>query len=135
MNNADFLIKGDMYQYNLGWLIGQISEINRKYNEILEKTEKDNADYEEIKSELAEIKKELDDYVNGKLITEYLKATQDFIDKNLISFVSEIVKYVVFGISDDGHFVAYIPASWEFVNFDTVVDETSELYGHLLLKW
>lgn len=135
MNNADFLIKGDMYQYNLGWLIGQISEINRKYNEILEKTEKDNVDYEEIKSELAEIKKELDDYVNGKLITEYLKATQDFIDKNLISFVSEIVKYVVFGISDDGHFVAYIPASWEFVNFDTVVDETSELYGHLLLKW
>ena len=120
---------------DFGELIKQYVELNQKYADLLTKVVNAGVDYEEVKKELADIQKEIDEYVNGKLIPEYLKATQDYINNNLIDFVSEIVKYVVFGLSDDGHFVAYIPAAWEFIAFDTVVDETSELYGHLLLKW
>ena len=120
---------------DFGELVKQYVELNQKYADLLTKVVNAGVDYEEVKKELVDIRKEIDEYVNGKLIPEYLKATQDYINNNLIDFVSEIVKYVVFGLSDDGHFVAYIPASWEFIAFDTVVDETSELYGHLLLKW
>lgn len=120
---------------DFGELIMQYVELNVRYGDMLGKIEKCDKNNAELQKELAEIKKELDDYVNGKLIPAYLEATKKYINENLIDFVSEIVKYVVFGISVDGHFVAYIPSSWDFIQFDTVYDQTSELFGHLVLRW
>lgn len=120
---------------DFGELIKQYVELNARYDDVLYKVEKCVENNVELQKELAEIKKELYDYVSGKLIPAYLEATKKYINENLIDFVSEIVKYVVFGISADGHFVAYIPSSWDFIKFDTVYDQTSELFGHLILRW
>ena len=47
-----------------------------------------------------------------------------------------IVKFVCFGLGDDGHFKAYIPATWQFLQFDTGLNpDDSETYGHLIIKW
>ena len=120
---------------DFGELIRQYIELKGMYDSIKSLVDKAGVDYDEVKAELERIQKKLDDYVSGKLLPIYLEATKDFINENLIDFVSEIVKYVVFGISSDGHFVAYIPNSWDFIQFDTVYDQTSELFGHLVLRW
>lgn len=120
---------------DFGELIKQYVELNVRYENMVKAVEKCDENNKELQKELAEIQKEINDYVSGKLIPAYLEATKKYINENLIDFVSEIVKYVVFGISADGHFVAYIPASWDFIQFDTVYDQTSELFGHLVLRW
>lgn len=88
----------------------------------------------EIQSELDEINQEIEAIKNGEYIGNYIEALQKWIDENLIDFVGNIVKYVFFGLTDDGHFAAYIPQSWAFIRFDTGYDPTNaETYGHLLL--
>lgn len=88
----------------------------------------------EIQSELDEINQEIEAIKNGEYIGNYIEALQKWIDENLIEFVGNIVKYVFFGLTDDGHFAAYIPQSWAFIRFDTGYDPTdTERYGHLML--
>lgn len=71
---------------------------------------------------------------NGDYVDLYLDSIKNWIDQNLQNLVRDIVKYVSFGISDDGYFVAYIPATWDFINFDTVpYGEKDE--GHLITEW
>ncbi len=120
---------------DFGEVIRQYVELNAAYADLLKKVEKCAENNTELQEEIAKIKKEIDDYVSGKLIPAYLEATKKYINENLIDFVSEIVKYVVFGISADGHFVAYIPPSWDFIEFDTVYDQESGMLGHLVVRW
>lgn len=93
-------------------------------------------DFEEIvKDELQEMANILEDIRQGKYIDLYLDSIKAYIDENLQNFVADLVKYVCFGLSADGHFVAYIPKSWEFIKFSTINDPDSELYNHLVLSW
>ena len=46
------------------------------------------------------------------------------------------VGHDVFGLGDDGHFKAYIPATWQFLQFDTGLNpDDPTTYGHLIIKW
>lgn len=120
---------------DFGEVIKQYVELNNRYEDLQNQVKKCAESDIALQSQIDAVKKEIEDYKNGKLIPAYIEATRKYINENLIDFVSEIVKYVVFGISSDGHFVAYIPASWDFIQFDTVYDQTSELFGHLVLRW
>lgn len=71
---------------------------------------------------------------NGEYLDLYLESIKAYIDKNLQIFVANLVKYVSFGISDDGYFVADIPDTWEFLEFETVPWD-QPLAGHLVLRW
>jgi uncharacterized protein Yka (UPF0111/DUF47 family) len=57
----------------------------------------------------------------------------DFIKKLVLEYVAESVKQVYFGLSNTGYFVAYIPKSWNELEFDTI--QEGGLYGHLTLKY
>lgn len=92
-------------------------------------------DIAELKKELALINSELEKVKNGDYVSLYINALASWIDANLQELVGRIVKYVFFGLTDDGYFVAYIPESWQFIEFDTVVVPEDPLYGHLLLRW
>lgn len=90
---------------------------------------------EEVKSEMKTLSDELEKVKNGDYVSLYLDGIIKWIDKNIQELVGRIVKYVMFGLSIDGHFVAHIPQSWDFIEFDTIVDSDSELYGHLVMRW
>lgn len=92
-------------------------------------------DIQQLQSEVAQLQTELERIKNGDYMSEYINALAQWIDNNLQTLVARIVKYVSFGLSQDGHFVAYIPPTWNFIQFDTVYDPTSDLYGHLILRW
>lgn len=90
---------------------------------------------EQLKADVNLIKEELEKVKNGDYVSLYLDSIINWIDKNLQELVARIVKYVSFGLTKDGYFVTYIPPTWEFLQFDTIVDVNSELYGHLVLQW
>lgn len=90
-------------------------------NQLIAETNKLNEELEKVKS---------GDYVNL-----YLDSIINYIDKNLVDIVSRIVKFVFFGLSDDGYFIAYIPDSWKFIKFDTIMDYNNPYYGSLVLKY
>ena len=90
---------------------------------------------ESIKNEFDTLQAELDAIKNGEYMGQYIEALQRWIDANIADLVGRIVKYVFFGLSQDGHFVAHIPESWEFMKFETCVDYSSPLYGHLIMRW
>lgn len=78
----------------------------------------------------------LKDIANGKYVDLYLKSIINWIDQNLQCLVARIVKMVCFGLDDNGHFVAYIPYSWKFLQFDTGYNYNDKAtYGHLILSW
>ena len=78
---------------------------------------------------------EIEKLINGEYIETYVQALATWIDNNLQVMVSKIVKYVWFEINEDGYFIAWIPDTWDFIDFDTDMNPDSEDYGKLALLW
>ena len=78
---------------------------------------------------------EVEKLINGEYIETYVQALATWIDNNLQVMVSKIVKYVWFEVNEDGYFVAYIPDTWDFIDFDTEMNPDNEDYGKLALLW
>lgn len=85
-------------------------------------------DVDLLNSEFGKIK-------GGRYASLYIEAMRDWISENLVGIVGQVVKFVWFGLGDDGHFEAYIPSSWRFLTFDMVADPDSPDYGRLLLSY
>lgn len=115
----------------IDYLNNVIKDVNILGNQVGVNT----SDIEQLKQELAVINAELEKVKNGDYVSLYINALASWIDANLQELVGRIVKYVFFGLTDDGYFCAYIPESWQFIDFDTVMTPDDPLYGHLLLRW
>ena len=92
-------------------------------------------EYKKIKEQLEQMDKLLEEIKNGDYVDLYLDSIIKYIDDNLQCLVARIVKFVCFGLNDDGYFVAYIPKTWEFLEFDTGMVFGEPNYGYLILKW
>lgn len=91
--------------------------------------------YNQLNERVIALENEVDDIKNGKYVELYLDSIIAWIDANLQQLVSRIVKFVCFGLSDDGYFTAYIPATWAFLSFDTVATYDDPDYGKLIIQW
>lgn len=100
---------------------GYLNDFDEKYTEMLKL-------YNEVKKEIEKIKK-------GGYVNVYVKALGEWIDRNLQQIIAKTVTYVTFGLTNDGRFCAMIPETWNFITFDTCIQPSSPLYGHLLLRW
>ena len=116
-------------------LTDYVNKLIETDNEIIKILEEYDLTIDELKESTTYLIEELEKVKNGEYISNYINALAKWIDENLQELVSKIVKYVVFGLTNDGYFVAYIPDSWTFMEFDTIVDSNDELYGHLLMRW
>lgn len=99
-------------------------------------------DYDNLETEIQElqqevnlVKEDLEKVKNGDYMSLYIDSLANWIDANLQEMVARIVKYIFFGLTDDGHFAAYVPDSWDFIRFDTGMVTDEETYGHLLLYY
>lgn len=92
-------------------------------------------DVEALQDLVDELKEDMDGWKNGDYIEYYIDSLIKWIDKNLIDLVGRIVKFVSFGLSKDGYFEAYIPLTWRFLRFDTIMDCNNPNYGCLVLEW
>ena len=119
-----------------------VAKVVKKLNEVIESNNElagyvgTNArDIAQLKEDVEFINSELEKIKNGQYTSLYIEAMKNWITENLINIVGQIVKFVWFGLSDDGHFVAYVPTSWRFLTFDMVADPDSPDYGRLLLSY
>ena len=62
----------------------------------------------------------------------YEEALQKWFETDFFKLVA---KQVYFGLTDDGHFIAYIPEGWEDIIFDTGFNYNDDTYGRLILRW
>jgi hypothetical protein len=132
----------NFHDLNLDWILQTVkealNEIGASGEVITNLTNKVNAAGDDIKALQVlsnELKTELQNVANGDYVELYLSSLISWIDNNVQQLVSKIVKYVAFEIDDTGHFIAYIPDTWKFLTFDTIVDTANPNYGHLVLEW
>lgn len=116
-------------------VVDYTNKLNSNQIEIVNELTDMNINIVQLKSDVNYLSGELEKVKNGDYVSLYIDSLSEWIDKNLQEMVRKIVKYISFGLSKDGHFVAYVPDTWDFITFDTIVDGTSELYGHLILRW
>ena len=93
-----------------------------------EKTEINIQEIEALKAEFEEFKEHgFEDY--------YLDQIEKWVNDNLETLYKLLVKQVYFGLNLNGHFVAYIPESWDDIVFDTGMTYGIDTYGRLILRW
>lgn len=116
-------------------LADYIADIIKNQEEIDDMVKGYDLSIKQLEEDTKYLKEELDKVKNGDYVSLYLDSIIKWIDENVQELVARIVKYVFFGLSKDGYFMGYIPESWKFMNFDTIVDPSSDLYGHLVMRW
>lgn len=101
-----------------------------------EATLKDLGNYAERVADLEDAINKLE---NGDLTPELAASIVELVQRNIIDLVGEMVKFVFFGLTMDGYFVAYIPEPWDTIIFNTTeydiwIPEMTE-YGHLTISY
>ena len=136
MKDYPYVTPGDPFQYDLRWIVSQIQTLHQLFDKLKCDVEKTGGNVEALNG----YTKALSDAqcaINERLdVGDFEKETfAEWADANLPAMVTQMVKFVFFGLSDDGHFVAYIPSSWKFLNFDTSTRANDPNWGHLIIRY
>ena len=89
----------------------------------------------DTEKELEDLKRAYEIFESGGFIDKYLDRIEEWIDENMERLFAAAAKMVFFGLTLDGHFVAYIPESWSDIDFDTGMIYGSPEYGRLILRY
>lgn len=129
-------LSGDLTDYEfLLKLCQQMNDLLSATTELAGQVKINTEAIDALQTDVNNILTELEKVKNGDYVSLYLDSIITYIDNNLEGIVGRVVKYIIFGLSQDGHFVAMIPSTWEFIHFNTVMDYSSPQYGHLVLQW
>lgn len=119
------------YDSDLGWLIKHVNS----YDETIAT----------LNAWIAENQPKLDDFeslynmlMSGNLPAGVQEGINKWMRLHALDIVGELVKMVLFGLTDDGYFVAYIPEGWDDIIFNTTGLDISIPdidYGHLVLSF
>lgn len=90
-------------------------------------------------SRVKELEEAVDAIESGTFTPEMVDKIIDIVQRDIIGLVGEMVKFVFFGLTDDGYFVAYIPEPWDSIifnttNYDITIPEVTE-FGRLVLSY
>lgn len=116
-------------------VVDYINDLIKNNNEIADILEIYDGDIRLLKKDVKELQIELNKISNGEYMSIYIDALAKWIDNNLQELVGRIVKFVAFELDDSGYFIAYIPETWKFLKFDTIVDTENKNYGCLTIQW
>lgn len=124
----------------LGKVSAKLNQVIDKTNDIQEAITIVNTEIDKVEKDIKqlykndeEFKKDIDDIKDGKYVELYLDSISNWIDKNLIDVIGRSASFIVFGLTDDGYFAAYVPEGWDFITFDTDADYSSPNFGKLIL--
>ena len=126
----------NFHELNLGWLLETVKTLASQYDDLDTILDDLEAAVNGNTAAIASLNTRFQRLENGEYIENYIPALADWINNNLITLVSRIAKFVVFGLTDTGYFYADIPESWNEVQFSTGYDpEITEEYLHLILNY
>ena len=119
------------YDSDLGWLIKCCKDVESAIDAL-------NQWKNEINPKIEDILRIWDLLESGELPPAIQDAIRQWMEVNAIDLVGQLVKHVFFGLTDDGYFVAYIPESWDDIEFNTTgydINIPGYDYGHLVLGY
>lgn len=90
-----------------------------------------NLDHEAI----AQLQADFQRFIDGEYDQYYKDVIYQWIQDHFADLISEGVKQVFFGLTDDGYFCAYVPNSWSEITFDTGAVFGRSDYGRLILRF
>lgn len=84
---------------------------------------------------IEELRLEFEKFKESGFFDYYAEQIEAWINRNMPDIIGKYIKMVFFGLTLDGHFVAYIPegSAWDDIIFDTGVDYSKDTYGRLML--
>ena len=85
--------------------------------------------------DIADLQTAMQELKDGGLVDYYEQQIYQWIQDNMADLISAGIKQVYFGLTDDGHFCAFVPDSWNDIVFDTGAVYGTEEYGRLILKF
>lgn len=112
-----------------------LAKVIEKLNEVITLVNGETDSWESIIQAVQELQEEFQEFIDGGFEEYYEDLLRAWIDDNMQSIIARSVKNVYFGITQDGHFVAYIPDCWRELHFDTGYDPTVDTFGRLILRW
>lgn len=119
------------YDGDLGWLIKHVSG----YDEVIQALNNWIAENTPKIEEIEDFYKQLQE---GNIPDGLKNALYEWATVNLLDIVARTLKTVVFGLTDDGHFIATYTDSWSDIIFNTTeYDIWTPLqteFGHLTLS-
>lgn len=78
---------------------------------------------------------EFEKFKESGFVDYYAAQIEAWIQANMERLISEAIKMVFFGLTEDGYFCAYIPKSWAGIIFDTGAVYGDDDYGCLILEY
>jgi len=120
------------YDGDLGWLIRKCGSVITAVEALEEWKNSSQATIDGLNAILNMIRA-------GNLPADIAAGIKEWIVNNFYDIVGDMAKMVFFGLTDSGYFVAYIPESWDDIDFKTTGwDITLAIqpeYGHLVLEY
>lgn len=88
---------------------------------------------------LAELERCCEAIRNGTFTPEMEARILEIVQNNIIDLIGDMVKFVFFGLTMDGYFVAYIPEPWDSIifnttNYDIFIEGVTE-FGRLTISY
>ena len=84
--------------------------------------------------DIANLQTAMQELKDGGLVDYYEKQIYAWIQANMADLLSAGINQVYFGLTKDGHFCAYVPDSWQDIQFDTGAVYGRSDYGRLILR-
>lgn len=125
----------DFHELNLDLWIAKIKTIEGQIVDIFEQLDLPEKQWELLQQQIDALNAEIEAIEDGSLLDTYTPAIIAAIDEALPELIGRLMKFFVFGLTKDGYFTAMYPDNFNDIQFDTIADPDSDLYGHLVLQF
>lgn len=127
---------GDPYQYDLRWIVSQVQSLTALCSDLARSQTAMGGNVEALNGCIQQLK-DAQTCINERMNAGDF-ADEDFrawADANLPTMVWSMVRFVWFGLTDDGRLACYVPANWGWLNFNTPANIDDPDYGHLIITY
>lgn len=121
----------DLHELNLDWILKMVYESSASAADIKKRLDDLEADNETMMQLYNQI-------ITGDFPASVKEGFELWMRENALDLVGELATMVFFGLTDDGYFVAYVPESWDDLQFGTTGLDTFPVdigYGHLTIAY
>lgn len=84
---------------------------------------------------IKDLQNKFDEFMRSGFFDYYADLLEKWIADNMAFIWSKLSLLVIPGLTDDGYFCLYVPASWSEIMFDTVAEYADDNYGCLVLRY
>lgn len=122
----------NFHEINIDWILQNLKKLVDELNKIEKWIEENQNEYNDLIDIMTQLQKDVSDIQNGNFPPEMIEAISKWLLNNIGSILATIIW---FGVTEDGHLVAYIPDAWADILFVTPMDYTQDDYGRLCLYY